>query len=70
MKTEIYNDPKYCYNEIRIARDIFTSEKLFTQEKAELLLKGLIMMLVYCPEELRIPIEATIKEIEIRRAYI
>jgi hypothetical protein len=67
---ELYKDAKYCYNEIRTARDIFTSKKLFSEEKAELLLKGLIMMLVYCPEECKIAVEATIKELEIRRAYL
>lgn len=67
---KLYKDKEYCFNEIKTARDIFTSKKLFTIEKAELIMKGLVMMLVYCPEECLISIEATIKELEIRRAYI
>jgi hypothetical protein len=66
---EMYADKEYCIAELHEARRIF-STKPFTQEKGERLLKGLALMLFYCPEELTTMVEATIYECERRITYV
>lgn len=66
---ERYADKDYCIAELHEARRIF-STKPFTQKKGDLLLKGLALMLFYCPEEITPMVEATIYECERRIAYV
>jgi hypothetical protein len=66
---EMYADKAYCISEIHEARRIFTTFP-FTPEKGDLLLKGLTLMLLYCPEEITSIVEATIYECERRITYV
>jgi hypothetical protein len=65
---EAYKDKEYCLSELREARRIFTT-KPFSPEKGDLLMKGLALMLFYCPEEVTSLVEATIYECERRSLY-
>lgn len=65
---EKFADKDYCLSELHEARRIFT-EKSFTAEVGDRLIKGLALMLFYCPEELATTVEATIYECERRSFY-
>jgi len=65
---EMYQNKEYCLSELREARRIFTT-KPFTPEKGELVIKGLALMLFYCPPEITTLVEATIYECERRSLY-
>jgi hypothetical protein len=66
---EKFSDKEYCLSELAEAWKIFTN-KSFSLEKSDLLLKGLVLMLFYCPEDLISLVEATIYECERRTIYL
>lgn len=65
---EMFKDEKYCLFELGEARKVFTI-KPFTAEKVDSLIKGLGLMLLYCPDGIYDIVLATIHEIELRAAY-
>lgn len=64
----LFKDKEYCFTEIRRAREIFTSST-YTLEKADRLIKGLALMLLYCPEEIYYQVLSSIEEADIRSQY-
>ena len=65
----LFKDKEYCFTEIRRAREIFTS-CTYTLEKADSLIKGLALMLLYCPKEIYYQVLSTIEEADMRAQYI
>lgn len=65
---EMFKNRNYCLSEIGEARKVFTT-KPFTADKAEALMKGLGLMLLYCPDDIYDIVLATIREAEVRVAY-
>lgn len=65
---EMFKDRNYCLSEIGEARKVFTTRP-FTKDKVDALMKGLGLMLLYCPDEIYDIVLATIYEVETRAAY-
>lgn len=63
---QLFKTREYCFQELHEARKIFTSKKDFTIEKSGLLRRGLGMMYLYCPEEIRSLVESHIIELDMR----
>ena len=65
---EYYSDKKNCFADICQARKAFGSTET-TVEQYDAMEKGLGIMLLWCPEEIRGIVEATLFEAEARRPY-
>jgi hypothetical protein len=59
---------EYCSKEIFLAREIF-GNKNTTEEQYDAMEKGLSLMYLYCPEEIKTDVYAIISEAEKRRIY-
>ena len=65
---KMFEDENFCNTEILEARKLF-SNKNATFDQYQNLIKGLMIMLIYCPEKLTSMVEATIREAERRQLY-
>ena len=65
---EYYSDKENCFADIREARKAFGNTKT-TVEQYDALEKGLGIMMLWCPEEIKGIVEATLFEAEWRRPY-
>lgn len=64
----IYDDSEYCTSEILLARKIFGNRNT-TEDQFEAMLKGLGLMVLYCPEEIKVLAQSTFMEATMRKAY-
>lgn len=67
--TEYYANKDNCIKDLSMARKLFsTIDKNTTQKKYEQMERALSFMYIYCPEELKFIVHATLLESE-RRKY-
>jgi hypothetical protein len=66
---EVYASEQYCKDEIMCIRDMFGSVKTFTLDNCNAAIKSLGFMLLYCPENIKTHVEATLYELELRINY-
>jgi len=64
----IYDDVEYCNKEIISARGLF-GNKNTTEDQYEAMLKGLGLVVLYCPKELKVFAQATFMEATMRKPY-
>ena len=64
----IYDSVEYCQKEMRLARKLF-SNKFTKEEQYEAMLKGLGILSLYCPKEMKVQAEAMIHEAIRRKVY-
>lgn len=65
---KLFKDEDFCKSEILEARKLFSNINA-TFDQYQNLIKGLMLMLVYCPEKLTANVRATIDEAERRQLY-
>jgi hypothetical protein len=65
---KLFKDEDFCKGEILEARKLFGNINA-TFDQYQNLIKGLMIMLVHCPDKLVTIVQATIKEAEKRQFY-
>jgi hypothetical protein len=65
---EVYEDINKCRQDIILARKIF-GDKTTTEKQYDAMEKSLGMMFLYCPEEIKGIVQATLWEAQRRRFY-
>ena len=65
---ELFKDEHYCYSELRKAREVFSSIES-TDAQLDAVDKTLALCLLYCPEDIKDIVEATLLESTMRRCY-
>ena len=68
--SEAYDTKEKCFREILVSRRIMGDKNLFTLEVAEAMLKGLGLMYLHCPDEIKETVHAFMNEVMIRKTFI
>lgn len=63
-----YSNKENCIKDLSLARETYSSRNT-TKEQFDGMMKSLLFILLYCPEELKIGVEAHIIDAERRRMF-
>lgn len=64
----IYENIDYCRKELLLARELFCNKNI-TEKQFNAMLKGLKLLILYCPEEIKTLAKGTLMEAVYRKKY-
>jgi len=64
----VYDNKEFCIREIMLARSIFGNRKT-TEFQFDAMIKGLMLVMLHCPEEIKPIAQSTLLESTVRRTY-
>lgn len=66
----LFQNRTYCYRELWAVIKIYSNGVRFNDSTAEALLKGIALMYLYCPEDMKELVESQLNELIVRRRYM